>query len=657
MNIFIENQINDKNLIEKSLKILYNEKDLKFTKDINTNTDLIYTKEDISLFSSFKHRIINHLMDSQKLLLNLPIPEDNKLSFTLYFYLDEELNVYLSTFGYTYIENKDDIDFPYEFINLHQYNIFLRKEYNRLFWNEIYTKWYRLIYNHIFSNMEYSKKNKLLKRYELFEVHFSLNEKFESQIYKIENNPTLDIEKKFKIDYNQFRNELISLYKEMFDNLINNNITKNNYVKSYIWLKINKKFTYLIDPQPSGHLITKILLKEPRTKYFTSGLNKDKRNEKKAYLEIYDIVNTGNWNFLWQSNDSVKSDNKIKKYIVNLPNNQWNFQMVNHLPNTKTLIEKANLTETLNKYTGEKYKSFYPETHIFVFGDKKKEQDAKLTNLLIEIKKSDELWIVKSSNKRCGQNILVFDKNLIPLGNYIAQNSDEGEKFVIQKYISSPLLYQERKFDLRVMVLAFYDNPEIKVYLHPKIVMRTNSVKYRKKLYYDWDKDKFIHLTNHSIQKYHPNFNEYEEGNLLPFIPETFENSMENSNKFITDTILRFGEIVKDIFESNKGTLDFINSKQFDSKDLSIHKSNQYRKYFELYGFDFIIDDKLNPWLLEININPMLEWGTKWVDEIFEEMLDDAFKITVDPVFGIGKEYKAKDYQKNDWIEILNTRM
>jgi hypothetical protein len=34
---------------------------------------------------------------------------------------------------------------------------------------------------------------------------------------------------------------------------------------------------------------------------------------------------------------------------------------------------------------------------------------------------------------------------------------------------------------------------------------------------------------------------------------------------------------------------------------------NDRRYTFEIYGYDFMIDDQLKPWLIEINTNPCIE--------------------------------------------------
>ena len=64
------------------------------------------------------------------------------------------------------------------------------------------------------------------------------------------------------------------------------------------------------------------------------------------------------------------------------------------------------------------------------------------------------------------------------------------------------------------------------------------------------------------------------------------------------------------------------------------------RKYcFEIFGYDFIIDEKYEPFLLEINTNPGLEISSPLINELLPRMIDDAFKLTIDKEFTRSYKY------------------
>lgn len=59
---------------------------------------------------------------------------------------------------------------------------------------------------------------------------------------------------------------------------------------------------------------------------------------------------------------------------------------------------------------------------------------------------------------------------------------------------------------------------------------------------------------------------------------------------------------------------------------------------FEIFGYDFMIDSNLVPWLIEINTNPCLEETSKILSKLLPRMLNDAFKLTLDVQFPRPKE-------------------
>ncbi len=54
---------------------------------------------------------------------------------------------------------------------------------------------------------------------------------------------------------------------------------------------------------------------------------------------------------------------------------------------------------------------------------------------------------------------------------------------------------------------------------------------------------------------------------------------------------------------------------------------------FEIFGYDFMIDDMFQLQLIECNTNPCLEVCCPLLARIIPNLLDSAFKIAIDPLF------------------------
>ena len=68
-----------------------------------------------------------------------------------------------------------------------------------------------------------------------------------------------------------------------------------------------------------------------------------------------------------------------------------------------------------------------------------------------------------------------------------------------------------------------------------------------------------------------------------------------------------------------------------------------YRKHqFELFGFDFMIDEDFRVWLIECNTNPYLGIPNSFIADILPKMLNDMLKITLNGLF---VKKKGKDGQ------------
>ena len=211
--------------------------------------------------------------------------------------------------------------------------------------------------------------------------------------------------------------------------------------------------------------------------------------------------------------------------------------------------------------------------------------------------------------------------------DYIYQSS----KIIIQKYIEKPFLYKGRKCDIRIWVLISH---KMKVYIFKEGHLKASSVNYNKD-----DFDSFIHITNYSLQKYNKSFAKYEKGNEISF--QTFQNFINENNpfNFREEIFPKFTEIVKLTALSVKNKINMNNSSYC----------------FEIFGYDFMMDEEKNVYLIEINTNPGLEISSDIIAELIPRMIDDALLLTVDELFPTeyndeclneNKQYKSKFHVK-----------
>ncbi|KAL4506836.1 hypothetical protein ABPG72_001257 [Tetrahymena utriculariae] len=190
----------------------------------------------------------------------------------------------------------------------------------------------------------------------------------------------------------------------------------------------------------------------------------------------------------------------------------------------------------------------------------------------------------------------------------------KSQTFVIQKYIEKPMLIKGRKFDMRMFVLVTH---AMDSYFYKCGYIRTASEIYRMD---DLD-NQFIHLTNNAVQKYAKNYGEFEDGNILSL--EQFDQFIKQAGSTY-DGLDLFGKIVPTIREICLITLASA-KKKLNSQD---------RRYcFEMYGFDFFIDEDYKVWLIEVNTNPCIEESNQYLHQLMPRLLDDTFKLTIDQIF------------------------
>ena len=79
----------------------------------------------------------------------------------------------------------------------------------------------------------------------------------------------------------------------------------------------------------------------------------------------------------------------------------------------------------------------------------------------------------------------------------------------------------------------------------------------------------------------------------------------------------RMQDIIIDTFLSAKNNLNPMNRKGA----------------FELFGFDFLIDEDYRVWLIEVNTNPHLGMPCEYMKQLIPKMINDMCKLVLDPIY------------------------
>jgi tubulin monoglycylase TTLL3/8 len=170
---------------------------------------------------------------------------------------------------------------------------------------------------------------------------------------------------------------------------------------------------------------------------------------------------------------------------------------------------------------------------------------------------------------------------------------------IVQKYIERPYLLRfgendNRKFDIRQWVFVNSFDP-LDVYIYRKAYLRICAQNY--------DVDQFSDLTRH-ISNY--SINKEAE---LTMSTDQFEEYLENRD-------VRNAGKKWDSFFLPKIT-DIIRTTLRQMADQAIENRPNS---FELYGFDFVLDKDLNPWMIEANMSPACAERKDWLVEMLDDM-------------------------------------
>eukprot|EP01022_Parablepharisma_sp_SALTPOND_P029652 TRINITY_DN742_c1_g1_i13.p2 TRINITY_DN742_c1_g1~~TRINITY_DN742_c1_g1_i13.p2 ORF type:complete len:1190 (+),score=82.88 TRINITY_DN742_c1_g1_i13:407-3976(+) len=289
----------------------------------------------------------------------------------------------------------------------------------------------------------------------------------------------------------------------------------------------------------------------------------------------------------------------------------------NHMEGAMSLGNKKSLYKNLKKYYAFLHKdlnSIIPLTfHIKTTAADPQFTKFKqaFTQLELENGSDHNIWIVKpGENSNRGKSIIV-SKSLSEIEQFIAVKS-RNHTLIIQKYIERPLLFHGRKFDIRCFALLTSVNGLVKGYFYKEGYLRTSSKKFTL-----GSLKRAVHLTNEAVQIRLENFGKFEAGNKVSF--DEFSGYLVSLNgpDFYKTILPQIKQIVKETIHAVYYRID---------PKRRLHT-------FELLGYDFMIDEEYNVYLIEANVNPCLGTTSKFSSKFITCLVENTLIMALDPLF------------------------
>lgn len=370
-------------------------------------------------------------------------------------------------------------------------------------------------------------------------------------------------------------------------------------------------------------------------------------------------------------------------------------RVVDFVENTRCITLKSMMVTTLLRYHHYDWGvlgSYLPMTFKITPGKPLDDERMQLVRMSRRYLPGDApMWIAKSSSGCHGDDIEIFPGDSSGVQRLLSYVDSHRDVWVAQQYIDRPLLYHKRKFDLRVMALYIRDTDE--VYVHEDFVMRMSSVPYdRASATCNSQESKLAHITNHCIQETGNTYSAFEEGN------ELWKEHLDGLIRYKANhlTAVRRRELLKPISSDERGTLSAsgfpglgnspysidLNASRNKSRlsggvSSSIPKASSSgitlqntimpqihriivdsicaaKPYlplepqpppthcFQVLGYDFLLDESLKVWLLEINGAPggPMRLVPKIMADTIELCINPFFPCTLDSRPSVNNGYR-----------------
>ena len=322
--------------------------------------------------------------------------------------------------------------------------------------------------------------------------------------------------------------------------------------------------------------------------------------------------------------------------------------MTNHARGSKAITVKGLMVKSLRALRetvrGADVADFLPETFLVTPGEAK--DAAERAALLDTPRTDDDCWICKPTGGAHGVGIEICKDARDALrcvdASHRSSETEEKQTFttsetpktregsrtkpagktgcetrvplrprqppawLVQHYISNPMLVDGRKFDIRAFALVTYD---VRVFWFEDWIVRTCSERFDMRDV----SNRTAHISNHCVQARSDTFGAFEEGNEI--FAAAFRNRLcrdrgDNAGARLHASVV--AQMRRAVAQTIRCVVDTMGGS--DAYDA-----------FQVLGYDFMPDEEGKVWLLEVNGSPAAaERMTQTIAEDLVELAVDA---------------------------------
>lgn len=213
------------------------------------------------------------------------------------------------------------------------------------------------------------------------------------------------------------------------------------------------------------------------------------------------------------------------------------------------------------------------------------------TSLALQIFDNQQIYILKKNVQRQQGILLTRDPADI-------RAASQNGYVVVQKYVMNPLLFDRRKFDVRIYLLIVKKDGRMWYWRHSGGRCHYTSVDYNTSTL-----DRAVHIPSGYT----------EDQSFKAAHPETLAD------------LRTFSLRSKDMFNA----LDILLQRCCKAFDRVLGKDVRYTKNVQcqLFGLDILFDANYKPWLIEINKGPEMDWSSDREKSYKEQIVQDLFRL------------------------------